>query len=64
MGTTGNGDGNCNSKRMYMALKMPTLPRNPRIKKAELVIKQKSGTVSSSVAPKMALYRVTESIVT
>lgn len=64
VGTTGNGDGNCNSKRMYIALKMPTLPRNPRIKKAELVIKQKNGTVSSSVAPKMALYRVTESIVT
>ena len=64
VGTTGNGDGNCNSKRMYIALKMPTLPRNPRIKKAELVIKQKSGTISSSVAPKIALYRVTESIVT
>ena len=64
VGTTGNGDGNCNSKRMYMTLKMPTLPRNPRIKRAELVIRQKSGTISSSIAPKIALYRVTENIVT
>lgn len=64
VGTTGNGDGNCNSKRMYMTLKMPTLPRNPRIKRAELVIRQKSGTISSSIAPKIALYRVAENIVT
>ena len=36
VGTTGNGDGYCNAKRLYMKFKMPTLPRNPRIKKAEL----------------------------
>ena len=45
VGTTGDGDGDCTAKRMYISLKMPSLPRNPRIKKAELVFTQNSGTI-------------------
>lgn len=43
VGTSGNGDGTCNAKRMYLNFAMPTLPRNPRIKKAELTVKQSAG---------------------
>ena len=42
IGSTGAGDGACNANRMYMSFVMPTLPRNPRIKKAELIFTQYS----------------------
>ena len=44
--------------RMYMSLTMPSLPRNPRIKKAELVLTQQNSSINSSVTPRLGLYRV------
>lgn len=46
--------------RMYLSFTMPTLPRNPRIKKAELQIFQKSSVSESSPLPLLGLYRVTD----
>ena len=62
VGTTGCGDGRCNAKRMYLSVKMPTLPRNPRIKKAELKFCQKSSSSSFQNQCKLGLYHVTEDI--
>lgn len=62
IGTTGEGDGDCNANRMYMSFVMPTLSRNPRIKKAELTFTQYTGTVESDSYPKFGLYQVTEPI--
>ena len=62
VGTTGSGDGSCNAKRMYIKLNLPTLPNNPRIKKAELVFTQNSKSTSNSDSCKFGLYRVTEDI--
>ncbi len=64
VGTTGNGDGTCNAKRMYLKFNMPTLPRNPRIKKAELVFTQAAGTTTCEQYPKFGLFRVNEEICT
>ena len=64
VGTTGCGDGTCNAKRMYMAFNMPTLPRNPRIKKAELVFCQASSSGACYDDPKIGLYRVTDEVCT
>ena len=50
--------------RMYLSFKMPTLPRNPRIQKAELVFTQDSYNMECNTYPKIGLYRVTESIST
>lgn len=58
VGTTGAGDGLCNANRMYMSFAMPTLPRNPRIKKAELILTQASANISSEIAPKFGLFQV------
>ena len=58
VGTTGSGDGLCNANRMYMSFAMPTLPRNPRIKKAELILTQASANISSETAPKFGLFQV------
>ena len=63
VGTGDSGDGNCNVSRMYIKLKMPALPRNPRIKKAELQIKQASCSVQEYVYPKFGLYQVNENII-
>ncbi len=62
VGTTGSGDGNCNAHRMYISFKMPTLPRNPRIKKAELTIKQSYSYSACGQYPLFGLYHVTENI--
>ena len=62
VGTLGNGDGYCNSKRMYIKFNMPTLPRNPRIKKAELVFSQVSAASPCNQYDEFGLYRVTEEI--
>ena len=64
IGTTECGDGICNVKRMYMSFNMPTLPCNPRIKKAELKFFQASGVSECGEYPKLGLYRVTEDICT
>ena len=58
VGTTGSGDGLCNANRMYMSFAMPTLPRNPRTKKAELILTQASANISSEIAPKFGLFQV------
>ncbi|MBR4016260.1 MAG: RHS repeat protein, partial [Oscillospiraceae bacterium] len=63
VGTTGCGDGTCNAKRMYMRFNMPSLPRNPRIKKAELKFYQASSSGACYNDPKLGLYRVTDMIV-
>ena len=63
VGTGDSGDGDCNVSRMYIKLKMPALPRNPRIKKAELQIKQASCSVQEYVYPKFGLYQVKENII-
>lgn len=52
----------CDVRRMYMTLCMPTLPRNPRIKKAELVFSQYSGSVSGDEPTLIGLYRVDNSL--
>ena len=49
-----------NAKRMYMTVAMPSLPRNPRIKKAELIFTQKESCVTDNMAPKIGLYRTKE----
>ena len=64
VGTNGSGDGSCNANRMYIKLQMPTLPRNPRIKKAELKFSQSSGSAQCGGCPKLGLYQVNENIVT
>ena len=56
--TAGCGVSSCNASRMYMSLKMPTLPRNPRIKKAELKFYQKSSSNVCYGYPKLGLYYV------
>ena len=63
VGTGDSGDGNCNVSRMYIKLKMPALPRNPRIKKAELQLKQASCSVQECEYPKFGLYQVNENII-
>ena len=62
VGTTKNDDGTCNENRMYLSFTIPTLPRNPRIKKAELTVKQASAYSHSGEALKIGLYHVTEAI--
>ena len=62
VGTSGNGDGSCNSNRMYIQFNMPTLPRNPRIKKGELILSQYNGKIYDSEPPKIGLYRVDDVI--
>ena len=62
VGTTGCGDGTCNAKRMYMTFKMPTLPRNPRIKKAELKFCQASSSSACCNDAKIGLYSVTDAV--
>ena len=50
-------DGCCRAGRMYMTLRMPALPRNPEIKKAELVLRQSSGTGVCGCNAAIGLYR-------
>ena len=64
VGTSGSGDGDCSAKRMYMSFNMPSLPRNPRIKKAELRLWQYSSSSVFHQEPKIGLYRVTGQIST
>ena len=46
------------SERMYLTLELPVLPRNPRIKRAELVLPQ-HGCELSGNCEKLAVYAVT-----
>jgi hypothetical protein len=55
VGVTWNGNTK-NVKRMYMTLKVPTLPRNPRIKKAELVLTQSTASSPCADYPTIGLY--------
>ncbi len=61
VGTNGDCSSGCNANRMYISLKLPTLPRNPRIKKAELRFFQYSASIQCG-CPKLGLYRVTDGI--
>ena len=47
------------ANRMYMSFTMPKLPRNPRIKRAELVFYQKEASLSDGERPLIGLYHVT-----
>ena len=62
VGTTGMGDGTCNAKRMYLNFTMPVLPRNPRIKKAELILKQVDAQCQGNLLPKIGLYYVSDEL--
>ena len=64
VGTSGSGDGSCNANRMYLKFNMPTLPRNPRIKKAELKLFQSGGVSQCCEYPKFGLYQVTGDLCT
>ena len=64
IGSIGKGDGTCSVQRMYIHLNLPTLPRNPRIKKAELVFHRKEAALFEESRPKFGLYRVIDSIQT
>ncbi len=55
VGITGT-TGDLKTNRMYLTVNIPTLPRNPRIKSAELVLKQKSYTGTQK--PAMGLYKI------
>ena len=57
-------DTSYNAGRMYMSFAMPTLPRNPRIKKAELQVFQSSSVCRDCTCPLIGLYRVTDEICT
>jgi len=50
--------------RMYIAMDMPSLPKNPRIKKAVLSMFQESGVNDPNNIPKFGLYYITGDIVT
>lgn len=49
-------------QRIYMNFNMPSLPRNPRIKKAELKFYQKDGRADCATNAKIGLYQVNGSI--
>ena len=53
-----------NANRMYMRFAMPTLPRNPRIKKAELQVFQSSSVSEYGTYPLFGLYQVNDEICT
>ncbi|MGM9682677.1 MAG: hypothetical protein ACI3XQ_03675, partial [Eubacteriales bacterium] len=53
-----------NANRMYISFTMPTLPRNPRIKKAELQVFQSSSVSEYGTYPLFGLYQVTDEICT
>lgn len=57
-----NIDSGLNNNRMYMDITLPTLPRNPRIKKAELQIFQANYKINSVTPPLFGLYQVSENI--
>ena len=48
--------------RMYMQFDMPSLPRNLRIKKAELKLTQMSSTSVCGTNPKIGLFHITDEI--
>ncbi|MBR5223344.1 MAG: RHS repeat protein, partial [Clostridia bacterium] len=50
------------NNRLYMNLEMPSLPNNPRIKKAELKFFQHSSSYLQASCNKLGLYHVTEEI--
>lgn len=51
-----------NANRMYMSFAIPTLPRNPRIKKAELQVFQSSSVSEYGTYPLFGLYQVNDEI--
>ena len=53
-----------NAARMYMSFAMPSLPRNPRIKKAELQVFQSSSVSEFGTYPLFGLYQVNDEICT
>ncbi len=46
------------ANRMYMNFTMATLPRNPRIKKAELTFFQQDGVMACDLHSKLGLFQV------
>ena len=55
-------DGCYSQNRLYLSFNMPSLPRNPRIKKAELTFFQKEGTVQWQEDAKLGLYQVVDEL--
>ncbi len=65
VGTTVASDGTVTAQRTYFKFTMPTLPRNPRIKKAELVLTHNASTGTfNEHAVRMGIYKVTGTITT
>ena len=64
IGVTFNNFGTRCTKRMYMSLNIPTIPRNPRIKKAELKFWQASSSGTCYDYPKLGLYAVNSELST
>ena len=62
VGMLKGSDDICRARRMYVELSIPTLPRNPRIKKAELKFTQMSGYSNCKEPPKIGLYQLNEYI--
>ncbi|MBE5922136.1 MAG: hypothetical protein E7269_05230, partial [Lachnospiraceae bacterium] len=58
VGTNSSGQ----ASRMYTKFTVPSLPRNPRIKKAELIFTQCCGTFADNSYPYIGLYPVTGEI--
>ena len=57
VGTNGGCQSGCHANRMYIGLKLPELPGNPRIKHVELKLFQSSGSAQCGY-PKLGLYQV------
>lgn len=65
IGMVGSGETVCYSpNRMYISFDVPSLPRNPRMKKAELKFFQASGVSECGEYPALGLYRVDDEIST
>lgn len=62
IGAIDNGNGQNDISRMYMRLNMPSLPNNPRIKKAELIFTQHEFSGNSEKCPNIGLYHVENDI--
>ena len=53
------GKQNSNQYRMYTTLTLPSLPKNPRIKNAELVLTQYMGYAECDIMPTFGMYQTT-----
>ena len=62
VGVVVGANNSCEINRMYLNLSLPVLPRNPRIKKAELTIRQQSAVGANIDCSCFGLYQVPDSL--